>query len=334
MAALCAAFTSAGCSLRLTAGFGPGVLAKLDGDKITTASALLLMGESVYSYEKLFDSGVWSKPMGEVTAEEYVKASVKDTLMHLKYLKLMAKEMKLTVSESEAARLDAAAGEYWDSLPAVSEAGFDKGTVREFYEDLLLAEKVFYAATSQVDTEVSADEARVIDVQYIFISTSVIGEDGEPLKLSGSELQKKKALGDSLVPMAAEGDFAALAREYSDDSEYSLQFGTGEKDADFERAAFSLEMGEVSGLVETEYGYYIIKCINDNAGGSYDRRREEIILARRTEAFAEYYSDFTAGIEMEFNDSAYDKLDIKKTASGSGRLYEIFNKNFVSTQSN
>lgn len=334
MAALCAALMSAGCSLRLTAGFGPGVLAKLDGDKITTASALLLMGESVYSYEKLFDSGVWSKPMGEVTAEEYVKASVKDTLMHLEYLKLMAEEMKLTVSESEAARLDAAAGEYWDSLPAVSEAGFDKGTVREFYEDLLLAEKVFYAATSQVDTEVSADEARVIDVQYIFISTSVLGEDGEPLKLSGSELQKKKALGDSLVPMAAEGDFAALAREYSDDSEYSLQFGTGEKDADFERAAFSLEMGEVSGLVETEYGYYIIKCINDNAGGSYDRRREEIILARRTEAFAEYYSDFTAGIEMEFNDSAYDKLDIKKTASGSGRLYEIFNKNFVSTQSN
>ncbi len=334
MMALCAAFTSAGCSLRLTAGFGPGVLAKLDGDKITTASALLLMGEFVYSYEKLFDSGVWSKPMGEVTAEEYVKASVKDTLVHLKYLKLMAEEMKLTVSESEAARLDAAAGEYWDSLPAVSEAGFDKGTVREFYEDLLLAEKVFYAATSQVDTEVSADEARVIDVQYIFISTSVIGEDGEPLKLSGSELQKKKALGDSLVPMAAEGDFAALAREYSDDSEYSLQFGTGEKDADFERAAFSLEMGEVSGLVETEYGYYIIKCINDNAGGNYDRRREEIILARRTEAFAEYYSDFTAGIEMEFNDSAYDNLDIKKTASGSGRLYEIFNKNFVSTQSN
>lgn len=334
-AAILTAAAVSGCGLKFTSGFGPGVFAKVNGNKISMASAMLLLAESGYSYEKLFDAGVWDKQLGDVTTQEYVKASVKDTLMQLKYLELMAERMNVGISEAEAEKLDTAAREYWDTLSAaaVSWEKFEIGTVREFYGDLLLAEKVFYEATSDVDPEVSADEARIIDVQYIFVSTMTVGEDGEAVRLPESECRNKRALAESLLSLIAESDFATLAREYSDDSEYSLQFGRGERDADFEEAAFRLEMGSVSGVVETDYGYYMIKCINDNVDGNYDKRCSEIILSRRTEAFFEQYSEFIKDVETEFNGRAYEKLEMNAVISGSGQLYEIYNRHFVSTQS-
>ena len=62
-------------------------------------------------------------------------------------------------------------------------------------------------------------------------------------------------------------DFATLAREYSEDpgsAENGGSLGFFRRDsgfiAEFVNAAFALQKGEVSGIVETVYGFHIIKC--------------------------------------------------------------------------
>ncbi len=60
-------------------------------------------------------------------------------------------------------------------------------------------------------------------------------------------------------------DFANLARQYSDDSGSKSNggdlgyFGMGVMKKPFEDTAFSLKPGQISNLVETDYGYHIIK---------------------------------------------------------------------------
>ena len=69
-----------------------------------------------------------------------------------------------------------------------------------------------------------------------------------------------------LAKVNAGGDFAALARQYSQDSTASNggdlgYFARGQMVKPFEDVAFALQPGQVSGLVKTQYGYHIIKLI-------------------------------------------------------------------------
>lgn len=85
----------------------------------------------------------------------------------------------------------------------------------------------------------------------------------KPKVLTKEEARKKS---QELLDRVRQGvDFARLARENSDDpgskdngSEYDF-FGRGKMVAEFEKAAFALKPGEVSELVETQFGFHIIK---------------------------------------------------------------------------
>ena len=81
----------------------------------------------------------------------------------------------------------------------------------------------------------------------------------------------------------AGGDFAELARQYSEDTsaeqggELGL-FGRGEMVPEFEQAAFALQVGEISDLVRSTYGFHIIKVNQrqEPMTRSLDSVREEI----------------------------------------------------------
>ena len=78
-------------------------------------------------------------------------------------------------------------------------------------------------------------------------------------------LVKKKSEADNILKEIEKGtEFAELAKKYSlcpsGKRGGSLGFFTrGKKVKEFEKAAFSLAKGEISGTVKTEFGYHIIK---------------------------------------------------------------------------
>ncbi|MFH1282670.1 MAG: peptidylprolyl isomerase [bacterium] len=80
------------------------------------------------------------------------------------------------------------------------------------------------------------------------------------------------------------GDFASLAEKYSDDTQSAKRGGLlgpfikGMMVPEFDEAAFKLNVGEVSDIVETEFGYHIIKVEEKRAAQKlrYDDVKDRI----------------------------------------------------------
>jgi len=89
------------------------------------------------------------------------------------------------------------------------------------------------------------------------------------------EAAKKKARAEAqsvLAQLKKGGDFAALAKQHSQDQGSAPNGGDlnfmakGQTVPQFEQAAFALKAGQTSGIVETPFGYHIIKMIAHRDG--------------------------------------------------------------------
>lgn len=96
-------------------------------------------------------------------------------------------------------------------------------------------------------------------------------------------------------------DFAALARQYSQDPGSGPAggdlgtFGRGEMVADFERAAFALGKGELSPVVETPFGFHIIR-VEEKEVPPLDTNRDELRAMVQSRKIMEAESAYVAGI--------------------------------------
>ena len=90
-------------------------------------------------------------------------------------------------------------------------------------------------------------------------------------KLEGKDEKVVQALAEDVLKKAKapNADFAALAKQYSEDDTNNQNggdldyFGRGRMVAEFEQAAFGMKAGEISNLVKTAFGFHIIKVVDN-----------------------------------------------------------------------
>ncbi|OPZ64935.1 MAG: Foldase protein PrsA 1 precursor [Candidatus Aerophobetes bacterium ADurb.Bin490] len=113
----------------------------------------------------------------------------------------------------------------------------------------------------------------------------LIMADASPTSPSGRTDEQAKKLADELVTKARAGaSFSDLAKQYSQDPGSGSKggdlgyFGKGQMVAEFEKAAFALKIGEISGVVKSQFGYHIIKVTGKEAGyePTFDKERAKI----------------------------------------------------------
>jgi peptidyl-prolyl cis-trans isomerase D len=128
------------------------------------------------------------------------------------------------------------------------------------------------------------------------------------------EATKKSARAaiDAVATRLAKGeDFATVAREQSEDSSAADggdlgAFGRGRMVAPFEEAAFALEAGQTSGVVESPFGFHIIHVYEKSAGRvkPIDEVRDEIVTLLANEGAAAKAFDTAAADAIAIQDGA------------------------------
>ena len=121
-------------------------------------------------------------------------------------------------------------------------------------------------------------------------------------------------LARQLQQQAAGGaDFAALARQYSQDGSAQQGgdlgfFGRGEMVAPFEEAAFAMQPGQVSDIVESPFGLHIIK-VEERKLADFEQNREAFRRnaqqMRVSEAEESYIRGLTDTMNIKVEEGAY-----------------------------
>jgi parvulin-like peptidyl-prolyl isomerase len=208
-----------------------------------------------------------------------LQANLLDSLIVLRLLEKYGSENNFAVTQKEIdAQYQTVATGY------ASESAFEKDLVdkkisKTFLKNELKSELLRNKISASVTKNITVSDAEIqkyyddnketlfnvpeqIRVSHILIQFNVPqGQElTDQIKLAAHD--KIKAIQDKLN---AGGDFAALAKANSEDTASAPSGGDigyiskGQTVAEFENAAFALKVGEVSGIVETSYGYHLIK---------------------------------------------------------------------------
>lgn len=128
-----------------------------------------------------------------------------------------------------------------------------------------------------------------------------------PTDATQAQVDSVRNLAEDLRDRARAGaNFANLASEWSEDPGSAQRggdldfFPRGMMVPSFEEAAFSLAPGEISDIVESQFGLHIIR-VEDRRTPTLDEIRDDLRMGLRQERIAQAESIFVAGVEEAAN---------------------------------
>ena len=128
-----------------------------------------------------------------------------------------------------------------------------------FIKDIKISDKEIKA-----HYESHKDEFKIQEVRASQILISTLDDDNK--QVSKEEKEKLKTKAEKLLNKVNNGeDFNKLAKKYSDDKNSGKNggdlgfFSKDDKNIDFTKEVFKLDKGKNAALIETSYGYHIVK---------------------------------------------------------------------------
>jgi len=250
-----------------------------------------------------------------------LEGNIIDSLIVIKLLEKYAEENNITVSSQEVDEQVESVISTYDSEKdfesALKSMGIDRGFLEDYLKSQIISNRIYEEVTADVmvaDQEVKQyyddnKEAFLVPAQVKashILALFPWNEDGSEETEEGRDeaLDKIKMIEDKLENGE---DFEELARQYSDDQSTAENGGDlgyvseGQMVEEFDKVLFSLDEGETSKIVETVFGFHIIKA--------FDRKEE-------------YYQDFK---EIEEDLKTY-LLDSYKSQEWINFVYLLIEK--------
>jgi len=209
------------------------------------------------SYNQWYGDKIWSQEIGNKTFLQVVKEQVLDKLITEELLTQKAIEKGIEIDEEQIEKM-------YSDFQAQLE---NNEELKKFYDENNIDEAFI---KKQMKMELYVDEYKEDLFEELELNdeakiNKLLEEYPIEVKASHILIQDEATAKDVLERVKQGESFADLAKQYSEDP------GSKDKGGDlgyfkrgvmvpaFEKTAFSLEVGEISDLVKTDFGYHIIK---------------------------------------------------------------------------
>ena len=322
-----------GKTVVLTTGLSENEIFKIESEVCTRPEVMLYLTNMQNVYEGVYGEEIWNTEADGVSIQDSLKETVLARISRVKVLKLLAEEQGVTLNKDEKENAEKAGREYFETLSdeEIEILGVTEELVISMYEEYALADKVYRYLIQDVNPEISDDDARTITVSHILIRTFHVDTNGQVTPYSEAAKEEARQRGLEILQMARDGEnFEQLVMTYNEDVKGSFSFRKGEMPLPYEEAAFNLATNEISQLVETEYGFYIIKCVNTFNREETDANKIIILGEQKEAAFQAVYEEFLGTLTGQLNQKEWDAIVlIDNPAVTTDSFFAIYEKYFT-----
>ena len=308
------------------------VLIKIDDEKyhLSDLTYYFYDVETGYnSYSSIFGPIDWSTPydesgnvtLGDVAKQEAAGIAIFNEIM---YREALAANYSLTEEETNTINNEIATLLYEQGIDpeVLEENGFTGDYLKKVKEKVALAKRyrsdiieTLAVDDEAIKAEVSYEDFRQYDIEYLFISTQKTDEAGNQTPMSEEEkkaaYEKIKAKYDQAL---ATEDWSTLVPEDEEELQFTennfIKTDTTYPE-DLKTMMMGMENGEISEIVTAETGYYIVKMVNNDNPETYNTTVESNITSAEEAAFETYYGEnILSKYDIKMNEGALKNVDM------------------------
>ncbi len=256
---------------------------------------------------------------------ETAREKALDEVINAVIIEQKAKEQGITITKDEENSINSQVTSMSAQLGSrdkynewLKEQGLTDELYRRFIKINYLSQKLMNADDIQVtDADIKEYyEKNIARVKHILVLTT----DSNNSPLSDEEVAKKREEAEGLLKRAKDGeDFDKLVEEYSEDpgsksqpDGYYLGKGfilgsQGSMVSEFEEASLALKVGEVSDIVETTYGFHIIKRY-ENDPAVMEQNKDQLTSYAKNEVFTKLVESWKKDANVDVKNDIIEKL--------------------------
>lgn len=321
------AFSLAGCSGTKDPN---AVAATVNGEEITLGQLEFMLRMNKSSVEaSMTDESMWEQEIEDgVTYRDKFKELMIDQMVNTALIAQAAEKDGLKPSDKE---VESSYNELRTTINSdedLKKSAEELGVTDEFLKSQAKTNLLIQAYQNKFNEETKVSESEMekyyeenkdsykvdeVEASHILIKTT--DDDGNAM--SDADKKKAKAKAEKILKEVKNGgDFAELAKKYSEDPGSAENggslgtFGKGQMVEPFEEAAFSMEPGEISDLVETDYGYHIIKVTDKiNETTSYEEAKDGIKTQLLNNMYGEKIEELQKDAKIEKDTKVIDSAE-------------------------
>jgi len=302
-------FGASGCTSKDTA-------AKVNGEAITQTELNAQLDQLKKQYPQMFTGAD-----GEGRLLDF-KQRLLDNLINQKLIEQAAKDKGVKVSDADIQKqIDQLKSGFKDEAQfneALKSAGMTVETLKEQIKNQLITQKLIESLAS--DKKVSASD---IQAYYDKNKSQFFQKEAKKASHILFKPEDKATAEKVLKEVQGGGDFAALAKQYSIDTATASKGGdlgwpTSPYVPEFQTALDKLKKGQTSALVQSPYGWHIIRVTDERSGTQQTLEEvkaqiEQIIVQqRKADSYQQFLNDLRKDAKIEILDPQL------KTAGKSG----------------
>jgi len=304
---LVALMTLCGCGgtqVVLTTGFNKDEIFIVGSESCSIQELEIYLTNIQNTYENVYGEEIWNVTSDGVTFEDSIKNTALAELAQVKTLYLMAMDRGLTLDPETKILVANAAHEYYASLndAEIEAMGASEELIEEMYSQIALAQSAYDEIIGDISPEISDDEARYVRVRIIYMRTAYRNGDSL-IPYTNSDYERVYATLNDIRTGLLDGtlDFETEAARYNEADETVISFGKGMVDPALEEEAFSLAGDEISDIVKTSDGLYLMQCISTLDRTQTDANKVLITEKLRDEAFETVYDEYLDSLIRNLN---------------------------------